>query len=218
MIILLANQKGGCGKSTLACNISVVLAQRGGDVLLVDADRQVSASEWWAERKIAYPDLQKINCVQKYGALDDTLEDLNRRYEYIVVDVPGRDSEELRSALTRCHTLIAPFKPSQTDLNVLPTISQIVKNARWLNQDMAAYAVLSIAPTNTRINEVQQAQGLLRSGKELLLMESVIYDRKVYRDAMGEGLGVTEMTGKSDSEIASRQEVECLVAEVLGEK
>jgi chromosome partitioning protein len=40
MIILIGSQKGGCGKSTTAVNISAELAGRGHDVVLVDADRQ----------------------------------------------------------------------------------------------------------------------------------------------------------------------------------
>lgn len=49
-ILLIGSQKGGCGKSTLAANISAALAHAGKDVVLVDADRQCTAANWAGDR------------------------------------------------------------------------------------------------------------------------------------------------------------------------
>ena len=50
MILGILNQKGGCGKSTLAVNMAAVYAQQRLRVLLVDADPQGSAMAWSAAR------------------------------------------------------------------------------------------------------------------------------------------------------------------------
>ena len=46
MIILIGGEKGGTGKTTVATNLAAIRASRGHDVLLVDTDKQGSASAW----------------------------------------------------------------------------------------------------------------------------------------------------------------------------
>ena len=92
MIILIGSQKGGCGKSTLAVNISACLSKLNKDVILVDSDRQPTSANWCLDRQEEQSSLPTVQCVQKYENIKDTLLDLNNRYDYVVVDVAGRDS------------------------------------------------------------------------------------------------------------------------------
>ena len=50
MIVILAQTKGGVGKSTIAVNLAVERSRSGRDVLLVDADEQATASDFTALR------------------------------------------------------------------------------------------------------------------------------------------------------------------------
>jgi chromosome partitioning protein len=215
MIILIAGQKGGCGKSTIATNIAAALASDGSDVMLVDADRQITSSTWWSERKRSHPTLPKIQCVQKYDEIDSTLEDLADRYGYVVVDAAGHDSYEMRSALVVSDIVLSPFCPSQADLDTLTTMSMLVKKAKKLNPKMQAYSLINRAPTNPKVRDTQLAVEVMLEYPELTLLDAIIRDRGVYRDALGEGLGVIEKTGRSDSEVNSREEIKALIAEML---
>ena len=209
MIILVGSQKGGCGKSTIAINLSAQLAQSNKDVVLVDADRQSTAARWVEDRS-ENSKLPKVHCVQKYDNIRDTLLDLSERYEYVIVDAAGRDSRELRTGMTAADILLIPFRPSQADLDTLPHIQEVIVQAKDLNPQLRVLGVLTMAPTNPVINEAKEAQEYLLDFPEVNLLDVTIRDRKVYRDAVSEGKGVVEMDN-----IKAKAEVNNLVTEIF---
>jgi chromosome partitioning protein len=201
VILLIGGQKGGSGKSTIAVNIAARLAQEGKDVVILDADRQGTSSAWAADREKV--DAPKIACVQRYDNIRETALDLGGRYDVVVIDAAGRDSRELRTGMTGADILVTPFKPSQPDLDTLSKMEEIVINAKDINPNLKVYALLTMAPTNPMINEIAEAVEFLTDYPEFSLMDSIVRERKVYRDAMSEGLGVTEMKNpKASTEIS----------------
>jgi chromosome partitioning protein len=213
MIVLIGSQKGGCGKSTTAVNICAWLAKNGYDVVLVDADRQSTAANWAMDRG-ENEKLPTVHCVQKYENIRETLLDLDKRYEYVIVDAAGRDSRELRTGMTAAHILIVPFRPSQPDLDTLPKMQEVIVQARDLNPDLVIHGILTMAPTNPVVNETAEAFEYLKDYPEIKLLDkAIIRDRKVYRDAMSEGMGVIEMNNPKAAD-----EIESLMREVLNGK
>ena len=208
MIILIGSQKGGCGKSTTAVNICAALANNGRDVVLVDADRQCTAANWALDRS-SNESLPTVHCIQKYENIRDTLLDLDGRYEYVIVDAAGRDSRELRTGMTAANVLIVPFRPSQPDLDTLPNLQEIIIQAKDLNPDLQVFGLITMAPTNPVVHETEEAREYLQDYPEIHLLNTIIRDRKVYRDAMSDGLGVVEMGNPKASEefLALMQEV-----------
>ncbi len=209
MIILIGSQKGGCGKSTTAVNICAELAGQGHDVVLVDADRQSTAANWAMDR-VENPALAKVHCVQKYDNIRDTLLDLDKRYGYVVVDAAGRDSRELRTGMTAAHILVVPFRPSQPDLDTLPNMQEIIVQAKDLNPGLKVFGLITMAPTNPVIQEESDARECLKDYPEIKLLSTMIRDRKVYRDAMSDGLSVVEMDNPK-----AKAEIKKLVEEIL---
>jgi chromosome partitioning protein len=194
MIILVGNQKGGCGKSTTAVNLCAYFATKGRDVMLVDADRQSTATAWVSDR--SETKLPLVNSVQKYDNICKSLIDLGKRYEIVIVDAAGRDSRELRTGMLASDVLLMPFRPSQPDLDVLPKMFEIVAQAKDLNPNLVSCALITMAPTNPSINEITQTKEVFIDYPEISLLKNIIYDRKVYRDAMSEGCGVVELNNK----------------------
>lgn len=210
MIVLVGGEKGGAGKSTLASNLAVVMASRGVDVMLLDADPQGTASKWIARRNEA--GLPVIHNAQKTGEVLATAKDLARRYELVIIDAGGRDSKELRSAMVAADMMVMPLQASIADLETLERMSEVIRMVRSINSGLAVKAVVTRAPTNPSITEVAEAREMLAEFPEIELARGIIRDRKIYRDALLEGRGVVEMdNGKA------RAEVQLLVDELFAE-
>lgn len=209
MIVLIGSQKGGCGKSTTAVNICAYLAKSGHDVVLVDADRQCTAANWAMDRS-GNKSLPVVHCVQKYDNVRETLLDLDKRYEYVVVDAAGRDSRELRTGMTAASLLLVPFRPSQPDLDTLPNLQEIITQAKDLNPGLKVYGLITMAPTNPVVQETEEAREYLKDYPEIQLLDTILRDRKIYRDAMSDGMGVVEMGNQKATE-----EIESLMKEIF---
>jgi chromosome partitioning protein len=113
--------------------------------------------------------------------------------------------------MTVANVLLVPFRPSQPDLDTLPALQEIIIGAKDLNPRLQVFGVLTMAPTNPAVNETEEARAYLSEFPEIRVLRSIIRDRKVYRDAMSERLGVVEMdNGKA------RAEIQLLAQEVMG--
>lgn len=193
MKVLIGGEKGGSSKSTNATNLAVYLAHQGVDVVLLDADPQGTSARFVERRNEYNPALPVVHCVQRSGDVSATIKDLILRYQVVIIDAGGRDSKELRTAMVVADVFITPIRASQADLETLPHVNELIALARSLNPSLEAYALLSLAPSNPMIKEVPEAQEMISQFDQLKLANSIIRDRKVYRDALAEGRGVVEM-------------------------
>ena len=204
MLYVIGGQKGGTGKTTIASNLAVAFTLAGHETVLVDTDPQLTASHW-SDLRQAHGALPPIACVQRTGNLYTALRDLEDRYAHVIVDVGGFDSVELRTALAAADCLYSPVRASQSDLWTLEAMSRLITQARELNEQLRAYLVLSMAPTNPAIRESQQALELLAEYPAFSVCSSILRDRKAWRDAMSQGRGVLELLGdpKASSELSA---------------
>lgn len=105
--ILVANPKGGSGKTTLSVNIAGYLANRGRHVALLDLDRQQSATQWLSLRPASLPAI---------GLLGSKKED-GPRNDWLVIDSPAAlHGKNLAHALKLASKVIVPVAPSLFDL------------------------------------------------------------------------------------------------------
>lgn len=214
-IIVVGGEKGGAGKSTITTNLAVELSIRGAEVIVIDTDPQKTAVNWIDRRNelldsSTHP-LKSINGVSKFGNIKDTIQDFVSKYDIVLIDGAGRDSQSLRTGLTIADKFYCPIRASQADLETLPHVCNIISAAKDFNPNLVSKAVISCAPTNPQINEIHNAQMLLKDfGPNLGLINTFIRERKVYRDALLEGKGVVEMSNKK-----AKEEIQQFVNEIL---
>ena len=192
MIVLIGSQKGGCGKSTIATNLAAQAASNGCDVVLIDSDVQCTSATWAADREETKHPI--VPCVQKVGNITATARELNNKYELVIIDAAGRDSQELRTGLLAADVVITPFKPSQADLDTIFQLSDVVTKAKDFNENLKHYALITMSPTHPANTEITDAKEYL--SEHATVLDCLVYDRKAYRDALSMGLGVMEHTDK----------------------
>lgn len=207
MILLIGGEKGGSGKSTIATNLAVAFMQHGKDVMLLDADSQMTAARWSDRRNQA--GLPAIHSAQKTGDIAHTVIDLATRYDIVIIDAGGHDSKELRTGMIVCDFMMIPVRASQADLETMPHVDELIAMARTINNKILASAILSMAPTNPQIKEAAEAREFFAEFENFGVAETIIRDRKIFRDALLAGKGVVEMHG-----VKARNEIDSLCSEI----
>lgn len=215
MLIVVGNEKGGCGKTTLAVHLAAAAAHAGRDALLVDSDPgQQSAARWAARRREAHPEANAVRCVSLTGrAIRDELEDLTRRYQVVVVDTGAEDSPELRAAVTVAGVLVIPLQPEPLDLWTLPTMEALVARARSFNPSLRVVVAVNRIPHQLAAQTPQEIAGWIAENTPQLAAPPIvpIVGRTAYGRAIGEGLAVHE-TPRPD--LKATREMEALYQEV----
>lgn len=209
-IIEVASQKGGPGKTTATVNIAAELARLGHDVLIVDADQGTQSASRWVTDRGEDLSLPVVHSIQKSGNIRAALKDLNSRYDFVIVDAPGHDSQEMRTALTVADLVIIPVRPSQLDLDTIPRLVELVEQARDMNPKLKVLGLLSQVPTYSSSKEADEAKGFLDDYPQIPLLDGKMTLRKVYRDSIPEGKGAVEANNTK-----AAAEMQLLVKEIL---
>ena len=111
MIVLIANPKGGVGKSTTATNLAGYYASRGLRTMLGDLDRQQSAVAWLAIRPPSAPMIESWDRGDKRAARAPA------GVTHVVLDTPaGLRGSDLKDVLKLADRVIVPLQPSIFDI------------------------------------------------------------------------------------------------------
>ena len=123
--ILIANPKGGSGKTTLSTNIAGYLAARGQRVVMLDLDRQKSAEQWLSSRPSSLP---KIGVLRAAGGKSAPA-------DWLVIDSPaGLHGKNLEHALKLVHKVIVPIAPSLFDIQASREFLEILSHEKMVRK------------------------------------------------------------------------------------
>ena len=133
MIIAVASTKGGTGKTTAALQVALyLLVQKKAKVCLVDADVQGSSNLaiQSREKNLVSPKL-RTEVITDGREILNRVPKLNEKYEYVVIDVGGRETDALRASMAICDTLLIPCRPTGLDLLAFTlNIRDVIQKAR----------------------------------------------------------------------------------------
>lgn len=210
MIYTIGGIKGGSGKTTLAVSLTVMLANSGRKVLLVDADKQATATDFsqWRTETLKNTGFTSIQ-LSEMRVRNEVIK-LKSDYDDIIIDAGGRDTASQRAALAVSDIFIAPFAPKSFDIWTLEQVIQLVKEMQMANPDLQTYALLNRVDGNEK--DSSEARNYIEESGTLTVLKNALHERKVFASAAASGLAVTEFRPKNQKAI---DELDCLFEEIL---
>lgn len=193
MIITIANEKGGSGKSTLCLNLATKLLLENQEVIVLDTDIQKSIETFVNIR--LDKDIKCFSLFNRTGNITDTIKQMISKYENIIIDTKGEDSKESRKAMLLSDLVIVPTTPSQLDISVLAEMFERIGEIQSINENLKACIVMNRIPPVPYLREKKAMREFILENKESLnieLLESIISERISLKRCVSEGLSICE--------------------------
>jgi len=213
-IIAVGSHKGGVGKSTLLLSILAFLILRGKKCCVLECDDQRSIFDWLEMRK-GNDSLPIVDYHECYTDIPERARKLAEKYDFVLLDTPGKKSPEFRKALAVTDILLSLTEPgSDIEINTLGRLCLDVKTAQaGLNKNMKAWILLNKCPTDPRDTEASELRKMLNDDPDWLpVPRQRIYYRKAHKGAYNAGMGVHEYNDKQGNK--ARGEIEILLKEI----
>lgn len=187
--ILIANAKGGVGKTTVAVTLASALARRGGRVALADADRQGSSLRWLAARPDGTAPVETLDWTR-----GKTIGEAPKGLDWLVIDAPGAIKGDRAEALVgEARLIVTPVTPSVFDLRATEGFLARLDDIKRVRKGKATVHLVA--------NRVRRGRALdaLLAGLDALGHgpAAQIADRAAYGDLAAHGLSIFDRDLKS---------------------
>ena len=202
MIITVAHQKGGVGKSTVAINLAVEM-----QLPIIDLDSQHSCYLFSKIREKEYGKTLNVFVPETLEELKKVLKSYGKKD--LIIDSGGYDNDLNRFALVISDLVITPVSPSQIEIFGLEKFLQIVEKAKQYNPKLKIYILINNADARSIREIVELERFVIRTGT-FEILTSKLFRRVDYRRSYQNGLSVCEYNPNSKA----CREVKLLVQEI----
>ena len=202
LIITVAQQKGGAGKTMLAANLAAAWAATSR-VALLDIDPQRSLKRWHALRMAHGKGAPTVFSDVSGWRLQAELERLQRDADIVLIDTPPHIDTDASRAIRAASLVLIPLQPSPPDLWAAEGTLQLAATER-----RRVALVLNRAPAKSQLRTAIETE---IAGRQLNLLPQTLGNRSAYAQAFAQGMGVTETAPRT----AAGQEFAALAQAVL---
>jgi len=193
LITVIANLKGGSGKSTVAFNLGLWLQMKGQPVVAYDLDPQCTlgdVAEVRREEGYAPP-------LVVYQNRDKLVEQLQIHPGQVLVDVGAANMDAMKEAISVADRVLIPVPPSQPDVWATQRFLKIVDESTVDGDRPELLAFVNRADTHRAVRESDETEEVLDQLPGINLIPYRLYQRTIYRRSLSEGLGIFELSRRS---------------------
>lgn len=190
MIITVANQKGGTGKSVIAQNMAAYYAQKQS-VLLIDGDQQGTCAGWYSvatDNDNASDNLSVIKAEGRaiYNMATQAQQDI------VIVDLGGYDSRDMRAALSCTDMILSPVQPKHNDVtsfeDFLDIVPQIERQRKLKRGAIPVLCLFNMVQTHIAHRDAHEAKEFVYENMPRVhILDAVIHQRIDYDRLSGSG-------------------------------
>jgi chromosome partitioning protein len=190
--VLVANPKGGCGKTTIATHLAAAFAGAGLRTALADADKQGSSRGWVAARPESAAAVRALDWT---GGPEKLPKDIDR----LIIDAPAAMKlKKIEDLLRLADVIVVPVLPSGFDEPVTAEFLKQLETLKPIRKSKTAVAVLR--------NRVQTGTRMAaKLDKFMLGVDHTgvgrLRHRMVYAEVAGRGLSVFDLGGKQNEDL-----------------
>ena len=194
MITVIANLKGGSGKSTVTFNLGLWLQMKGQPVVAYDLDPQQTLTDVAeVRREEGYTPPLQVN--QPRDSLVDDMK-YHPEQTQVLVDVGASNMDAMKQALSIADRIIIPVPPSQPDVWATQRFLNIVNELENNNKpEMRVF--VNRADTHRAIRESDETEEVLEQLPGVELIPQRLHQRTVYRRSLSEGMSIFEISKRS---------------------
>jgi len=181
--IVVANPKGGSGKTTLATNVAGWLAGKRRNVVLRDLDPQRSATGWLERRPTLFPPIAGLAREAKAGKEPDT--------DWRIVDTPaGLHGDDLREAVRRADVMLVPLTPSAFDMGATRRFLTAIQEHKAIRKGELALGIIAMR-VDPRTHSAAELDAFL--GEFAFPVITHLRDTQVYVHCARDGASVFDL-------------------------
>ncbi len=188
--ILIANQKGGCGKTITAITLASALAKKGYSVALADADNQKSARQWLKQRPDTAVAIQSLDWRH-----EKSVGEAPKGLDYLIIDAPGALSDDqAQQLISESHAIVTPLQPSFFDIESTKRFLKDIHDIKRIRKGKVDILLLAnrMKPNSASNKDIQQFFEKIEQSPVASISE-----RSAYSQLAMQGLSIFDKSQKN---------------------
>lgn len=197
-VISIVNTKGGAGKTTIAVNLAIELANQGKRIVIFDTDGNQKSSFVAIENRNENPKLTAVSVVSITSASIYRDVQNYESFDYVIIDAGAGDTRIVRAVIASAHfgILLIPVVSSGLDVWGTEDTLKLVRDCRETGIDLPnVYLVNNKMPINKNSRIAQEAKEPIKQLCEqyqVKVLANQIHDRIIFRECITNGMSATE--------------------------